>query len=147
MALLVLALMTAFVHYSRFVRGQAELAAVQTTVGALRTALVVEHLRRQVAGMGTSDITLPPAFNPFELLGQKPTRYVGSVQRQTATNVAPGSWVYDPQCPCVGYRPFDDRWFESPVDDALMWFQVTGMPGVLQLVAKEKYRWNNEPVE
>lgn len=148
LTVLLLALMTAFVHYSHFVRGQAELAAIKTTVGALRTALVVEHLRQHVAGTGSASTQLSAAFNPFDLLQQKPAGYEGLVQRQGAgANVAPGSWVYDAQCPCVGYRPMDDQWFESPVDDAVLWFEVTGMPGVLQLVTKEKYRWNNEPVE
>ncbi|PJC16261.1 MAG: hypothetical protein CO066_02805, partial [Comamonadaceae bacterium CG_4_9_14_0_8_um_filter_60_18] len=49
MALLLLVLIGTFVHYSRFVQSQAEVAAIKSTVGALRTALVVEHLRRQVA--------------------------------------------------------------------------------------------------
>jgi hypothetical protein len=60
-----------------------------------------------------------------------------------AADVPPGSWFFVPSCPCVGYRPSDDQWLNSPSGDPLIWFKVVGMPGVLQLASKEKYRWGD----
>ncbi len=145
MALLLLGLTLSFVRYSQNVRGQAELAALKTTLGSLRTALVVEHLRRQVAAH--EGAALPSPGNPFTLLESPPANYVGVVNRAQSRSVANGAWLFAPDCPCVGYRPLDDQWLDSPVDDPLIWFAVTGSPGVLQLVAEEKYRWRNESLD
>lgn len=145
MAVLLLALIATFVHYSHYVRGQAELAAVKTTLGALRTALVVEHLRQQL--LARQEPELPMDFNPFKLLAQTPATYIGVMSHAQSQGATPGVWVYAPECPCVGYRPQDALWLDSPVYDSLIWFEVTGIPGVLQLKAREKYRWNNELID
>lgn len=145
MAALVVILLMVFMRYVRQVQGQSELAAIKTTVGALRTALVIDHLQRQV--LPTKEQTLPPTRNPFEVIKQKPANYFGVVSKAQAASVPPGSWVFVESCPCVGYLPMDDLWLDSPSSDPLIWYAVTGMPGVLQLVPVEKYRWNNEWVD
>ena len=144
MALLLLVLIGTFVHYSRFVQSQAEVAAIKSTVGALRTALVVEHLRRQVA-VGSEPQS--SGANPFKLLGKAPTNYIGELSRAQTDATLQGVWVYAPDCPCVGYRPRDDQALDSPVADPFIWFEVVGGDGLLQLKAREVYRLNDELID
>jgi hypothetical protein len=140
--LLITVLVGVFVRYIREVQGQGELAAVKTTVGALRTALVIDHLQKQVlAGAGPVVQTL---VNPFILLQQQPVNYWGEVTPARISAVPPGSWIYVAQCPCIAYKPADDLWFASPSGDTLVWYAITGMPSVLQLIPKERYHWHNE---
>jgi len=145
MALLIMVLLLVFMRYARQVQGQSELAAIKTTVGALRTALVIDHLQRQV--LRTNERALQPARNPFELVKQKPANYFGVVGKAQTASVPPGSWVFEEDCPCVGYQPQNDLWLDSPSGEPMIWFRVTGVQGVLQLVPVEKYRWNEEWVD
>ena len=63
LALVVLLLVLVFARQMRILQGQAELSAIKTTLGALRTAFVLDHLRKQVVDGAT---TAPPAqHNPF----------------------------------------------------------------------------------
>jgi hypothetical protein len=133
-----------FAHQVRVVQGQAELAAVKTTLGALRTALVIDYLQKKVASESSS-----VAFaqrNPFELLQRQPVNYLGEMTRAAAAAAAApaGSWVFDPVCACVGYLPIYTQWFDSPSGDAIAWYQVSGAPGPLQLTAKQAYVWQGQ---
>jgi len=145
MAVLVVVLLMVFMKYVRQVQGQSELAAIKTTVGALRTALVIDHLQRQM--VTAKGQVSPPTSNPFELVKQTPGNYLGVVSKDQAASVPPGSWVFVESCTCVGYLPLDNLWLDSPSSDSMIWFEVTGRPGVLRLVPVEKYRWNNEWVD
>lgn len=142
MAVLLLVLTLTFVHYSRAVREQAEVAAFKATVGALRTALVVDHLRQQVVSAREPGVR--PDLNPFTRLSQPPSNYAGSVLRVHSRTVAPGTWIYAPDCQCVGYRPQDDASLSGLADDPLIWLALSRISGVLQLVPREKYLWYNE---
>jgi hypothetical protein len=128
-----------FVGHVREVQGQGEFAAIKTTVGALRTALVIDHLHKQ-ARAGLAPRHQAPV-NPFDLLHLKPVNYWGAVNPDRVATVPTGSWVYLAQCPCVGYKPMDDLWLGSPSGDPRVWYIITGMPGVLQLTPKERYHW------
>lgn len=141
MVVLVSVLMVFFVHFAQQTKGQAELAAIKSTVGALRTAFVIEHIRQQARPV--SGPIEPIHLNPFERVQQRPGNYRGEMDAVQAADVPPGSWLFVPSCPCVGYRPLDDQWLNSSSSDPLIWFKVVGMPGVLQLVPREKYRWGN----
>ncbi|MBB1074281.1 hypothetical protein HUU62_07610 [Rhodoferax sp. 4810] len=145
MALLIVVLLMVFMRYVRQVQGQSELAAIKTTLGALRTALVIGHLQQQV--LPAREPGLPLTRNPFELVKQKPGNYLWVLSKEEAALVPPGSWVYVEGCPCVGYLPLDDLWLDSPSSDPMIWFEVTGMPGVLQLVPKERYLWGGYLVD
>jgi len=147
MGLVVAILVVAFMHYTRVLQGQGEYAAVRSTLGALRTALVIDHLQRvtaKISNKGAADAVLNEPRNPFELLQQRPANYSGLASRQQAEMVLPGTWVFDPACPCIGYRPLDDRWFDSPSGELMAWFQLQGAPGPLQLTGKEIYRWQGQ---
>ncbi len=145
LALVILVLGAIFFRQVRVVQGQGELAAVRSTLGALRTALVIDHLQKSIVHPNTALPALQS--NPFELLKHTPANYLGEMTPQLARNAAPGNWVFDPECVCVGYLPLYDPWFESPSADPLAWFRVTGAPGPLQMVARERYVWQGQALE
>ncbi len=136
---LILVLTLAFVRQVRVLQGQAELSAIQTTLGALRTAFVLDHLQNKVLS-GTPAVGLAP-HNPFELLPRHPVNYRGEMTPAEAAAAPAGSWVFDPVCACVGYLPIYAQWFDSPSGDIMAWYRVSGAPGPLQLTAKENYVW------
>lgn len=142
LALVILVLGLVFAWQVRVLQGQAELSAVKTTLGALRTALVLEHLRTRVQTKAQSTEPLQP--NPFELLQRLPVNYRGVTGPLEAAAIPAGSWVFDSQCPCVGYLPLYTEGFSSPSGDVMVWFLLNGAPGPLQLTAKEAYRWQDE---
>jgi len=99
----ILALALWFLRESRLVQGQAELAAIRSTVAALRTAMVLDHLRAR-SGNASPGVALAPQ-NPFDLLERTPPNYRGVMPLAAAASVGPGAWFFDPQCPCVAYAP------------------------------------------
>ena len=138
----ILVLSLVFAHHVRVVQGQGELAAVKSTLGALRTTLVIDHLQRNVRP--DHSFVATTRHNPFELLQHRPPNYLGEMNRESAAQAPPGSWVFDVDCVCVGYRPLDGQWFESPSGERIAQFLVSGAPGPLQLSAREAYIWRGE---
>jgi hypothetical protein len=132
----------AFVRQVRVVQGQAELAAVKSTLGALRTAFVIDYSRKQMT-VGVSDPTSPQP-NPFELLERHPLNYRGVMSAAEAVKASSGGWMFDPVCICVGYLPLDEQWFDSPHGDLIAWYQVSDTPGPLQLTVKALYVWQGQ---
>jgi hypothetical protein len=133
-------------YYVRVVQGHGERAMVLSTLGGLRTALVVDHLARQVAA-GAPVATEPHNTpNPFSLLQLVPPNYRGEMSVPEALAAPPGSWIFDPQCRCVGYVPSSSQWLESPPDAGALWFKVTGGSGPAQLTAMGTYVWQGLPV-
>jgi len=144
LALALLVFVGAFGYYAQRVQGNAERAAVQSALGALRTALVVGHLEEQLQRSALP--TPPDRYNPFLLLQTVPVNYRGEMSVPQALAAKPGSWVFDPQCRCVGYVPLSKKWLESPPDAGILWFKVEGGPGPLQLIAMDRYVWQGLPV-
>lgn len=142
LALVILVLVLVLTWQVRVLQGQAELSAIKTTLGALRTALVLEHLRTRVLVNPQATASVQP--NPFELLQHLPVNYRGVMGPADAAATPAGSWVFDPECPCVGYLPLYPEWFDSPSGDVLAWYALSAAPGPLQLTAKEAYRWQDE---
>jgi len=140
LALVIVLLLWVFAHKVREVHGQAELAAVRATLGNLRTAFVIDHLRRSVpSGAGAA---LQP--NPFELLQRRQPNYFGEARAAQALAAPAGSWVFDPACVCIGYLPLNADWLQSPHGDVMAWYQIEGARGPLQLSAKEAYVWQGQ---
>lgn len=141
-ALILVALVGLYTRQTRDMRGQTELAAVRSTLGALRTALVIDHLRKTVAGVQANK---GGARNPFELLQQHPQNYWDASAGRGQAKAPPGHWVFDGACDCVGYVPSDPRWLDHFNDEGIVWFKVTGdgRTGPLELTAKEAYAWQN----
>ncbi|APW41275.1 hypothetical protein RS694_01100 [Rhodoferax saidenbachensis] len=147
--LLVLVLATVFVRQVRQVQGQAELAQIKSTLGALRTALVVAHLEATVAtGRGNAQHAgMPAQRNPFLALASLPANYAGVATPEEMVALPGGSWVFDPVCACVGYHPMESDRLELPQGEQSLWFQISPPPGPLQLRAQMPYVWMGQVVD
>jgi hypothetical protein len=147
--LLILVVFLLFARQVNLIRGQAELSAIQSTLGALRTALVLDQVQRSVQGsvQGGASTVASGQRNPFDLLQARPLNYRGAFQAQSLAALAPGSWVFDSDCPCVGYLPMDGQWLHSPNGDVMLWYQLKGAGSVMQLDAREHYLWQGLAVE
>ena len=129
------------------VQAQVEGAAIKTNLGGLRTAFIIDYLAHQVAvtpGAGPSQPMTGQQTNPFLLLHRIPSNYAGEMQAVEVRNLPPGSWLFDPACPCIAYRPLHPEWLASPSGAGVLWFDVVGAPGPLQLTPREAYVWKGE---
>lgn len=133
---------------SRALQAQGELAAVRSTLGTLRTALVLSHLQAAVAA-GRSDVLNLQRHqaNPFVHLARAPVNYLGERVWRDNARLAKGTWVFDPVCVCVGYTPQNEDWFDSVSGAGMAWFEVKLTSGIWQLTAREKYSWRGEVLE
>jgi hypothetical protein len=157
--LLALILVVVGVGYGQIqrLRGQAELARLQSTLGALRTALVVAHLERTVqaqrsplagnAAVEAQPVVPPVSRNPFLALARLPPNYLGESSPLALVDLPGGNWVFDAACQCIGYRPSETGWLEAPADAVALWFQVSAPPGPLQITARQPYIWMGQKVE
>lgn len=119
---------------------QAEVAAVQSTLGSLRTSLVIDQLQR--AAREQSGVAVPPQqANPFMVQGRAPSNYMGEMARSRIGEVPPGVWVFDPVCPCIGYRPHNPQGLEPERDPQALWYRVSAPTGLMTITALEEYRW------
>jgi hypothetical protein len=129
---------------SRALQAQAEVAAVQSTLGSLRTALVIAHLQRVV--QLEKGVVVDLQQNPFKILRAVPSNYAGEVVRSDITRVVAGSWVFDKECVCIGYVPMSPESLELKTEPAVLWYQLSGAPGPLQITATEPYVWLGQQV-
>ena len=139
LAVLVLVFVGVFGHYVRVIQGQGERAAVMSTLGALRTALVIDHVQRAatspVGGLAAQTL------NPFLVLQNPPINYSGEMSVAQSLAAPAGRWVYDPQCVCVGYFPLDAGWHDTASAASVLWFRVGAGPGPRELTALAPYVW------
>lgn len=142
LASVILALVLLLLRQGQQVQGQAELAAIKMTLGALRTAAIMDHLQAKARGKpaATPD-------NPFDLLQARPAHYLGVLGPGQASAAHPGSWWLDPECRCVVYAPLEPRWLAANSGGQMLRFRVTTSGGPLQLVALEAYLWQGQRVE
>lgn len=143
LALVVLGFAGVFGHYAQRVHSLAERAAVLTTLGALRTALVLGHLHTAVRDAPDA----PVSANPFDALAQRPATYAGSVTGRDVGAVAPGQWVFDAECGCIGYKPLYLDWLQSREQLQALWFQRRGRGSTTLLVPLDRYVWHDQLVE
>lgn len=132
-------IMGVFMHYAYRVQGQAERAAVMTSLGSLRTALVINHLSVQSASASLRSEQVPA--NPFDVLQALPENYRGLVKDGDLSQIAPGSWVFDVVCNCIGYKPQHPEWLETPPNAEALWFLLISEGGVRQLKPMSAYTW------
>ena len=144
-AVLIGAMVLAFLHEVRTVQRQAELAAVRSTLGALRTAFVMRHLQAQVAGEAQT-VALGQR-NPFDLLDRRPVNYRGVIKAKDLRLLPTGGWVFEPDCICVGYVPLDSAALDSTSGDAVAWYGVDANSLPFQLVPKEVYVWQGQVLD
>lgn len=145
LALVLLAFVWFFGQYAKRVYSQAERAQVLTTLGALRTAMVLGHL--QSAVQGNSMAAVQRSANPIHALDSIPPNFGGEVVGRDVTAVRPGQWVFDVQCGCIGYKPLYLDWLESQENLDALWFQQRSLGAVGVLVPLDAYIWQGQRVE
>ncbi len=133
----------ALIDKAREMRSAAELNAFRYSLGALRVALVLDRMRtavREGAAVGGTP------RNPFLLLAYQLPTYAGEVSLPVskAGAIAPGAWFFDGGCPCIGYRPRDERRFLAVSGSPLLIFQLSSAN---VLAARESYLWRGEVVD
>lgn len=127
------------------VQAQVEGAAIKTNLGGLRTALAIDYITQQARALRPADAGgAVLQSNPFLLLHRVPANYVGEWRAAEADRLPAGHWLFDPVCTCIGYRPLYPEWLSSPSGTGMLWFDVVGAPGPLQLVPREAYVWRGE---
>lgn len=141
---LVVALALTLWHQARELQGQAEVAAVQSTLGAVRTNMALDHLRRKLARTAEAQGTKEP--NPFIAMERLPANYAGLAGPNEISGIAQGSWVYDPLCICIGYVLADSTGLTQPAQAQTLWFKVIDSNGMMQLEAAQSYQWRNQIV-
>ena len=143
MVLVLLAVVGVFGRQFNVVQGQGELAAIKTTLGALRTALVIDHLK-------TTAIDGTPAANaqrnPFLLLDHIPAIYAGPLASLKGQPLPQGSWVFDVYCNCIGYEPMRPQALDNPGESPTVWFRISPPPGPLQISPVQNYVWLGEVI-
>lgn len=145
LALLVVLTVTAyFFHEYRYVEAQSELAAVKTTLGSLRTTLLLEHLKAVADGTLNSK---PVQRNPFLLLDPLPPNYAGVLADAKSKIQLPGTWVFDAFCNCIGYRPLNPAALSTQPEGGAIWFRISAPPGPLQVTAMHAYLWQALPLD
>jgi hypothetical protein len=127
----------AFEREIRSLQAQSERVLVGSTLASLRTALVLNRLTRELR---PSDPSLRKK-NPFLLLQQLPPSFAGEMPMRDVYRVAPGSWVFDPDCPCVGYRLLYPEWLEPPQTVGAIWFGVGKTDSGASLTPQADYLW------
>jgi hypothetical protein len=140
-ALVLVALMWAFERQVRVVQGQGEKAMVWSTITALRSALTIDLLTRHVRPAQQG----PNEKNPFHLLQYMPGTFVGERAQREALSLTPGSWVYDPECECVGYRLLYPQWLEPAQAADTIWFRVQVVDGAVRVAPLTHYLWFGLP--
>lgn len=138
----IVVLVLVFGRQMRVMQVQSEMATVKSTLGALRTAFVIDYLQKSVAAASSGVVV--DQRNPFELLQRRPANYAGVMHLSQAEVAAAGTWIFDANCSCVGYAPIYAQGLDSPSGDTMLWFRVTVVSGPLQLSAKETYVWQGE---
>ena len=138
----VVALALTLWQQARELQGQAEVAAVKTTLGALRTAMVIAHVQKALP----RHAPVQQSTNPFETLSQVPVNYAGLAGPNDLERIAPGSWMFDPACQCVGYRPMDEAGLDSPRGALALWFKLGGPGESVGITAAQTYVWRGQAV-
>ena len=144
-AAVIVAVALAFLREMREVQAQAEVAAVKSTLGALRMALVIDYARQMARTKGES--VASTQRNPFGLLQRRPANYLGELGRARAALVPAGSWVFDSDCSCVGYRPLHAQGVGGPSGDTMLWYGVRTGYGAPELVARDAYVWQGQAMD
>lgn len=135
-----------FFYEFQYVEGQAELAAVKTTLGSLRTALLLDYLKAVTDGNTNQK---PLQSNPFLLLDHPQANYAGELAQAKAKSqtLPAGAWVFDSYCRCIGYLPLHGGTITAVTDAPSLWFRISAPPGPLQITTMKTYLWQGQPLE
>ncbi|MFA5826535.1 MAG: type II secretion system protein [Gallionellaceae bacterium] len=87
-------LMSIFLERVWYYQEMAEKTAMQEDVGAIQSALTLQHGKNYVRGNKES-ISLLATENPVKWLQKPPRNYAGEFYDPSPLKLAPGSWVFD----------------------------------------------------
>ncbi len=87
-------LMSVFLDRVWYYQEMAEKTAMEETVGALQSALSMQHGKNYVRG-NQDDLSLIATENPMKWLQKLPRNYSGEFYDPSPRSVAPGNWVFD----------------------------------------------------
>ena len=87
-------LMATFLNRVEYYQELAEKTAMEQNIGAIQSALTLQHGKHYVRG-NSDDITLLPTENPMKWLQTFPQNYAGEFYDPKPTTVSPGSWAFD----------------------------------------------------
>lgn len=73
---------------------QAEMAAMENTLGILRSSLAMRSGQLVAKGQGSELIKLL-TINPMDLLAQKPSNYAGEYYSPQKAKISPGNWYFN----------------------------------------------------
>lgn len=138
-AAVLIALIWALEHQVRVVQGQGERAAIRATLTSLRAGLVIDQLMLQARPRAAPDAPRPQ--NPFALMQSIPPNFAGELAMRNVNSAPPGSWVFDPECVCVGYRLLYPQWLEPAQAADAIWFRIRSENGQVRLSALTDYLW------
>lgn len=142
-ALILLGVGFVFEREIRSLQAQSEKVFVWSTMASLRTALILNRLAREVRPEDASLLVK----NPFLMLQQLPPSYAGEMPMHEVYRVAPGSWLFDPECPCVGYRLLYPEWLEPTQEVGAIWLRIGKAGGGPSLSPITDYRWLGTPLK
>ncbi len=134
----------------------AEKAAVEATIGSIRSAEALQLSARILSGGIASASTLAEE-NPIDWLADPPAGYVGSFYDASIADIPKGTWYFDRKTKELGYRLLRSRFFTPGADglDRLRYkvvihlgpvAQAPGIRAVQELTLKEvsEGQWNPE---
>lgn len=136
-------------------RGQAEGAAVLTSIGAMQASLGSEVAAR-VLGKGADALPEFAASNPVDLLLKPPGGYVGARASVDPAALAPGEWAFDSGRGVLVYRVRYAQYFEGSLMDPprgewrieLHYAGESTAPGDIRgvlLTPLARTRWRHDP--
>jgi prepilin-type N-terminal cleavage/methylation domain-containing protein len=73
---------------------QAELAAMENTLGILRSSLAMRSSQLRARGQA-GDLAKLVTINPMDLLAQKPANYAGEYYSPQKAKISPGNWYFN----------------------------------------------------
>jgi general secretion pathway protein G len=88
----------------------AEKTAMEQTVSAIGSALVLRFAAQVASGMGM-DTTAIAEENPMDWLSRQPEAYIGAFYDPPYAEVPKGSWYFDRKTSELAYRPRLTRFF------------------------------------
>jgi hypothetical protein len=94
-------------------RGEAEAAHIQTTIGQLRAVLGLTAAEIIVRD-GMDSLQALPGSNPILLLEEPPRNYQGEVFTDQRADISPGNWYFLPEYGQLGYRIRHPQYLDAP---------------------------------
>jgi general secretion pathway protein G len=87
-------LISIFLNRVEYYQELAEKTAMTENVGAIQSALTIQHSKHYLRA-NKEDISLLPTENPMKWLQKLPQNYAGEFYDPKPNSVAPGNWVFD----------------------------------------------------